>query len=1017
MTALVAFMAVTVATAAIEDPNAQKAMEATPMESHTTSSGEKAEVPTKLSMDTEDEHAPAKEDVNNINYIHCRNNILAAGGSEEKADKECEDELNPDADVVPDRQLPVHPDTPHHLRANCNDQEKGYTTGNKTVCSCDKSEVKVHGRATVTKNGIKKKVSAWKCRKIKRPHCNANVLTYTPGNNLTACVCNKTEHKVVVEMPNGRHGIKCKGKCSDPDCEKKKKPVNNHGCKVDQGYHWCPALKRCFAKDEEHCPSENATLFDIITRLNTSTPTGDRMKGKHAGPVADPSIDNNTVSPTGSVGDRRTRPFVKDAYDNVRASKLQNAKLARRAHEECVVENRQTDQWLAADKLFNAEDAAARKQALADALVGRVDQLKGLLKKLRQIQNVLKSHLYRVNGIFSDRHKMNMNDMHDGAKLLRDLGLVVSEPVAPTANPIKINPDQESPFSSADGGPRAAVSIDALPYFDQIKNATSTGASGATGASAKAPGSSLDMIDEEIAFDNSRKAAKAKKVQVAQSEADAFAQAEKAAKNAAKKQADEQEQAIRKLESTAASTSSFLETQEIPLGADMSYSDFVQASAGSNEAPPPACKEAHEKTFAIYRNGRVYNTRTLHAFEGERKTLGELRDTLADLIISKEMKVKKLEKQLAALRKSIASPAEARLESVISRTLNAHKAIISKQCEVLRQEAIQSSNSKDAAYRSIGKCGLAVADKADKMFKASPVNKTRKAMVAKNATGAESESELKMKEKYAECVEKAEKEGKDVLACESLLAVANSEDGGNPQAALENLIDSVTGPEGPGHSGPSAASGSTGASGSGGTSGSGPSGATGATALRGYENENVATTGAEYLARLKLKKCMAEARSVESVDTMGQVCRDELRIAFKRLGKQLPKALLEDERKEAEELKKEQARKKKLAEHQALVKAAEEHLKQNTKNGTAAHNGTASLTPIAMPHVSQKVPEVTQPTGTPLSNAPVTKHINDQFLPIKNVDGHHEFPEDYHNPEEHHGLGDTVAEHPENAVL
>lgn len=104
------------------------------------------------------------------------------------------------------------------------------------------------------------------------------------------------------------------------------------------------------------------------------------------------------------------------------------------------------------------------------------------------------------------------------------------------------------------------------------------------------------------------------------------------------------------------------------------------------------------------------------------------------------------------------------------------------------------------------------------------------------------------------------------------------------------------------------------------------------------------------------------------------------------------------------------------------MKAAEEHLKQNTKNGTAAHNGTASLTPIAMPKAGVKLPEIKQPTtepttGTPLSNAPVTSHINEQFLPIKNVDGHHEFPSDYHNPEEHHGLGDTVAEHPVNTVL
>merc|ERR1712072_304738 len=259
------------------------------------------------------------------------------------------------------------------------------------------------------------------------------------------------------------------------------------------------------------------------------------------------------------------------------------------------------------------------------------------------------------------------------------------------------------------------------------------------------------------------------------------------------------------------------------------------------------------------------------------------------------------------------------------------------------------------------------------------------------------------------------KKGKAVLAWEAILAMANSEDGGNPQAVLENLIDSVTGPEGPGQGGASGASGSSGASGgTSGTGGSGGSGATGATSLQGYENEDVATTGAEYLARLKYKKCMTEARSVESVDTMGQVCRDELRIAFKRLGKKLPKQLLEDERKEAEELKIEQERKKKLAAHEALVKQAEEHLKQNTKNGTTVHNGTASLTPIALPKAGQKLPEIHQPVT---EGTPVRKKINDQFLPIKNVDGHHEFPADYHNPEEHHGLGDTVAEHPEGTVF
>ena len=103
----------------------------------------------------------------------------------------------------------------------------------------------------------------------------------------------------------------------------------------------------------------------------------------------------------------------------------------------CVDEEAKTVAWSEEVQDMGAKARAASKQQLAGALEKRLAGLKKFLKRLKKMRARLREHIIRVNTIYETKYTENLNNVHLAANVLKELGMIQTEPWNPHMNPIK----------------------------------------------------------------------------------------------------------------------------------------------------------------------------------------------------------------------------------------------------------------------------------------------------------------------------------------------------------------------------------------------------------------------------------------------------------------------------------------------------------------------------------------------------------------------------------------------------
>jgi len=155
-----------------------------------------------------------------------------------------------------------------------------------------------------------------------------------------------------------------------------------------------------------------------------------------------------------------------DTLDLVKAGYSKSASI-------CVEEEKLTVAW--SNEVQDMGNAArkASKEKLAAALEKRLAGLRKFLKRLKKMRGRLREHIVRVNTIYETKYTENLDNVHLAANVLKELGMIQTEPWNPHINPIKnfksFTEAQEDGDKTADvqgasgaeGG--AAVSDEATP--------------------------------------------------------------------------------------------------------------------------------------------------------------------------------------------------------------------------------------------------------------------------------------------------------------------------------------------------------------------------------------------------------------------------------------------------------------------------------------------------------------------------------------------------------------------------
>jgi hypothetical protein len=141
----------------------------------------------------------------------------------------------------------------------------------------------------------------------------------------------------------------------------------------------------------------------------------------------------------------------------------------------CVDEEAKTVAWSEEVQDMGAKARAASKQQLAGALEKRLAGLKKFLKRLKKMRARLREHIIRVNTIYETKYTENLNNVHLAANVLKELGMIQTEPWNPHINPIK----------NFDSFAAAAVATPAVEVDSQLIDGA-TGLDGATTAAASA---------------------------------------------------------------------------------------------------------------------------------------------------------------------------------------------------------------------------------------------------------------------------------------------------------------------------------------------------------------------------------------------------------------------------------------------------------------------------------------------------------------------------------------------------
>ena len=160
----------------------------------------------------------------------------------------------------------------------------------------------------------------------------------------------------------------------------------------------------------------------------------------------------------------------------------------------CVEEQEKTVAWQ--EEVQDMGNAARRasKEKLAAALEKRLAGLKVFLKRLKKMRSRLREHIQRVNDIYQTKYKENLDNVHVAATVLKQLGMIQSEPWNPHINPIKNFKSLEEAKEDGDAPGEAAVVADETSATGAAEPASAEAASGGEGAE---PTSLLQLVESQ----------------------------------------------------------------------------------------------------------------------------------------------------------------------------------------------------------------------------------------------------------------------------------------------------------------------------------------------------------------------------------------------------------------------------------------------------------------------------------------------------------------------------------------
>ena len=154
--------------------------------------------------------------------------------------------------------------------------------------------------------------------------------------------------------------------------------------------------------------------------------------------AADPSTSDATGGATGAAGNDGLKSVVADLERGKSEFVSSYAKITVGPDSLCAIEKAHANKIVT-----QPEDAALykerteSKQALLDAIGGRLESLSKFLAKLKAVRSKLHNHINNVNNIFQKKFLETSHNMAAAAKVLHDLGLIKVMPYNPQFNPIK----------------------------------------------------------------------------------------------------------------------------------------------------------------------------------------------------------------------------------------------------------------------------------------------------------------------------------------------------------------------------------------------------------------------------------------------------------------------------------------------------------------------------------------------------------------------------------------------------
>ena len=176
-------------------------------------------------------------------------------------------------------------------------------------------------------------------------------------------------------------------------------------------------------------------MFRLLTTATLATlATGAHIRGSDdpdaaAMAVAPVATEADVYGPNGNPSGLALTKMM-DTQSLVKAGYGKSAAI-------CVTEEAKTVAWQTEVQDMGQAARKASKEKLSAALEKRLAGLKKFLKRLKKMRGRLREHIVRVNTIYETKYTENLDNVHLAANVLKELGMIQTEPWNPHINPIK----------------------------------------------------------------------------------------------------------------------------------------------------------------------------------------------------------------------------------------------------------------------------------------------------------------------------------------------------------------------------------------------------------------------------------------------------------------------------------------------------------------------------------------------------------------------------------------------------